>query len=256
MRNKRLLTTSIVLFVLAQVTWFSLLGLFIYRFVMSRNLAEQVEGQLSIAMDSTGSSLWVLIFGCLLYVAVSVAMSIIFKNLGSQLRLTGMYDTFIANITHELKSPLASLQLYLETFKLRNVPPDKQAEFIDLMLKDSNRLKNLINSILKIAVLEKKKEIYDFSIVNVDQLARRLVIDLQQQFKLPAGTITIIGSAPCECVIDENTFKIVFNNLIENAMKYSNKPVKIVISLHTGAKNVQISYQDNGIGIPVKKQKR
>ncbi|MGQ9799160.1 MAG: histidine kinase dimerization/phospho-acceptor domain-containing protein [Ignavibacterium sp.] len=75
-----------------------------------------------------------------------------------------MYDNFIANITHELKSHLSSIQLYLETLKTREVPTEKQKEFFEQMLRDTNRLQNLINSILEISALESKKQRESFAI--------------------------------------------------------------------------------------------
>lgn len=256
MRNKHLKTTSIVFFVLAQLTSFALLGLFIYRFFIARHLADIMQGQLSITVDSIGSSIFLLVCGCLFYVAVSVALSIIFKNLSSQIRLTGMYDTFIANITHELKSPLASIQLYLETLKMRRVPEERRAEFIDVMLKDATRLNNLINSILKVAVLEKKKDIFECRVFHAEEIVRRLFEEVRQQFKLPVETISISGSAPNDCVLDENALRIVFTNLIDNALKYSEQPLRLSVVLSSGVKTVRITVRDNGIGIPQKEQKR
>jgi two-component system, OmpR family, phosphate regulon sensor histidine kinase PhoR len=256
MRNKNLLATSIVFFVLAQVTSAALLGLFIYRFFIARHLAGIMEGQFSITVDSIGSSIFVLIGGCLLFAAVSVALSIIFKNFTSQLRLTGMYDSFIANITHELKSPLASIQLYLETLKKRHVPEERQTEFIDQMLRDATRLKNLINSILKVAVLEKKKDIFECRVFAAEELVRKLFKEVLQQFKLPPETVSFRGSVPFDCVIDENAFRVVFANLVDNALKYSVEPLQLIVALSGGVKTIHIDVIDNGIGISSKEQKR
>jgi two-component system, OmpR family, phosphate regulon sensor histidine kinase PhoR len=256
MRNKNLLATSIVFFVLAQVTSAALLGLFIYRFFIARHLAGIMEGQFSITVDSIGSSIFLLVSGCLFYVAVSVALSIIFKNFTLQLRLTGMYDSFIANITHELKSPLASIQLYLETLKKRRVPEERQTEFIDQMLKDATRLKNLINSILKVAVLEKKKDIFECRVYAAEELVPQLFKEVLQQFKLPPETVSFRGNAPFDCVIDENALRVVFANLVDNAMKYSVEPLKLIVELSSDKKNIYIDFIDNGIGISSKEQKR
>lgn len=256
MRYKRQLSFSIVLFVLAQLTWFALLGLFVYRFFIARTMASQMEGQLSFQVDSTGTSLVILIGGCMLYVAVSVALAIIFKNLSAQLRLTGMYDTFIANVTHELKSPLASINLYLETLKKHRLPPEKQDEFLNTMLKDANRLNNLINSILKISALEQKKEIFEVQVHNADEVVRSIIEEARTQFKLPSGSLTLLGGAPFDCVIDKNALYIVFNNLIDNAIKYTHKPLAITITLSSTAKNIGIEFSDNGIGISPRDQKK
>ncbi|MBN1479465.1 HAMP domain-containing histidine kinase [candidate division KSB1 bacterium] len=256
MRNRRLLSYSIVLFVLAQLTWFLLLGLFVYRFFISRNMANQIEGQFSIQVDSTATSLVLLVGGCMLYVAVSVALAIIFKNLSSQLRLTGMYDTFIANVTHELKSPLASIHLYLETLKMREVSKSRRDEFINTMLQDAHRLNTLINSILKITALEQKKEIFEVRIHETDEIIRSLIDEARRQFKLSEHALKLSGSAPHKCVIDQNAFYIVFKNLIDNALKYTIDPPDITIRLGSTTKKIIIEFTDRGIGIESKDQKR
>lgn len=256
MRYKRLLSYSIVLFVLAQITWFALLGLFVYRFIISRDILQKVEGQLSISVDSMGNSIFILVAGCVLYVAVSVAMSIIFRNLNSQLRLTSMYDTFIANVTHELKSPLASIQLYLETLQLRDVEKARRHEFITTMLKDAERLKNLINSILKITVLEQKRDIFEYQIYQADSLLKSILEESRQHFKLKPDQVDFQGSAPVDCVIDKNALKIVFDNLMDNAIKYSTPPVRIRVRLAVHNKRIRIEFSDDGIGIAAKDQKK
>ncbi|MBN1464223.1 HAMP domain-containing histidine kinase [candidate division KSB1 bacterium] len=256
MRNRRLRSFSIVLFVLAQCAWFSLLGLFVYRFFIARNMASQIEGQFSIQLDSTSNSLFILVGGCILYVAVSVAMAVIFKNLSSQLRLTGMYDTFIANVTHELKSPLASITLYLETFKMRDVPSKQRNEFIDTMLKDANRLNNLISAILKISALEQKKELFEVQIHTADKIIPTLIEEIRVQFKLTDDALRLQGSAPHKCVVDPNALYIVFNNLVDNSIKYTLNSPAININLSSTSKNILVEFSDNGIGIPVKEQKK
>ncbi|MBN1558721.1 HAMP domain-containing histidine kinase [candidate division KSB1 bacterium] len=256
MRNRRLLSFSIVLFVLAQCAWFSLLGLFVYRFFIARNMASQIEGQFSIHVDSTATSLFILIGGCILYVTVSVAMAIIFKNLSSQLRLTGTYDTFIANVTHELKSPLASINLYLETLKMRDVPPERLNEFIEMMLKDANRLNKLITSILKISAMEQKKEIFEVQLHIADDIIRSILEDIRVQFKLSDSALRLEGSAPHTCVVDQNALYIVFNNLVDNSIKYSMNSPAIRVRLGNTSKNILVEFSDNGIGVTAKEQKK
>jgi signal transduction histidine kinase len=244
-----------VLFVLAQLTWFALLGLFVYRFLISRNMANQM-GQVSIQVDSTVTSLFILVGGCILYVSVSVAMAIIFKNLSSQLRLTGMYDTFIANVTHELKSPLASINLYLETLKMRDVSKERLHEFVDLMLKDANRLNNHINSILKISALEQKKEIFEFHIHRANAVISNAVDEIRTQYQLSEETLQFNGRAPHKCVLDKNALYVVFANLVDNALKYTVDRPQIVVELSSTAKHIVIRVSDNGIGIAPKDQKK
>jgi two-component system phosphate regulon sensor histidine kinase PhoR len=219
-------------------------------------MASQMEGQFSIHVDSTATSLFILVSGCILYVTVSVAMAIIFKNLSSQLRLTGTYDMFIANVTHELKSPLASITLYLETLKMRKVPHKHLIEFIDMMLKDANRLNNIITAILKISAMEQKKEIFKVHIHIADEIIRTILEEIRMHFKLSDRALLLEGSAPYKCVIDPNALHIVFNNLVDNSIKYNINSPEIRINLSSTTKSILVEFSDNGIGITPKEQKK
>lgn len=255
MKQKRPFYIYIIVFVLAQIASFSLLGLWIYRYVINNIILSQVDKTLIPHFISKTSNVLTLIFYCILFLAVSVGMSLIFKNFSVQYRLTKLYDNFIANVTHELKSPLASIQLYLETIKKRNVPDDKKNEFVITMLKDVRRLKNSINTILDIAKLDQKKGIFQFSIYKADEIITNILRKSIEEYKLPTDSIHIINKASCKCVLEINAMKIIFDNLIDNAIKYSLEPVRITVNMKRNIKKFIVEFSDNGIGIRSKDQK-
>lgn len=213
-------------------------------------------GQAPDWISPTSTSFFILIVGGILYVAVSVGMAIIFKNLSSQLRLTKMYDTFIANITHELKSPLASIHLHLETLSYRKMTQEQQSHFVDLMQNDATRLDGLINAILKISALEQKKDVFEVQIHRATTVVNSIVDEARTQFRLEPNQLIVNGAADVECVFDRNALKIVFDNLIDNAIKYTVNPVRIQVYLDVTAKAVLIDFKDNGIGISARDQKK
>jgi signal transduction histidine kinase len=169
MRKRHSLLYHIFIFVLAQIAWLLLLGIWIYWYVTNYIIFEQVGDQLSPQISYEGVNILAFVGGIILLVSISFGMSMTFRHLNIQLKLTNLYDNFIANITHELKSPLSSIQLYLETLLTRDVPVEKRREFYELMIKDAGRLKNLIDSILEISALEQKKDKAAFKIV-IDNL--------------------------------------------------------------------------------------
>ncbi|PKL83639.1 MAG: sensor histidine kinase [Ignavibacteriae bacterium HGW-Ignavibacteriae-3] len=255
MKKNRSLLFLIFAFIFAQFAWLGLLGLWIYWYVVNYLIIEQVGDKLSpqIVLDSPN----VLIFvgGIILIVLIATAMFLIFRNLTVQVKLTKLYDNFISNVTHELKSPLASIQLYLETLHFKDVPPEKQKEFYALMIRDSKRLKKLIDSILEISRLEKKRIAHNFHIYNADEVIRQLISDSIEQFRLTEGAVKILGEAPCKCVVDKDAMQIVFDNLTDNAMKYSIQPAEITIKLSCAKKYVVVEFADKGIGINQNNQK-
>lgn len=250
----------VLIFIIAQLIWFSLLSLWIYWYTTNYLLLLKVEDKLAPQMISGTTNIAALISGLVLLILLSLSMSIIFIYLNRQLNITRLYDNFIANVTHELKSPLSSIQLYLETMQKREVPSDKKQEFLGLMLKDIDRLNQLINSILYLSSLEQRKLTrkvsHNYHIFDTDTIIREVVQESLQEFNFPAKNVAIEGNASCQCVIDRNWFKIVFNNLIDNAIKYSPQLPQIKIQLNPGKRFFYIEFNDDGIGISQKDQKK
>ncbi len=227
-----------------------LLGLWIYIYVSNYIIIEQVGDQLAPQITIDTPNALVFSGGIVLIIGIAMGMSLLFRNLGMQIKLTQMYDTFIANITHELKSPLASIQLYLQTLNSRDVPKEKQKDFLNSMLNDSKRLQNLIDSILEISALEQKRIAHSFQVYDAHEIVTKLFNDSKFQFKLNDENFRVEGTLNSKCVIDPNAIKIVIDNLIDNAIKYSFNNVRISVELKNENNKIIIMVNDNGIGIP------
>lgn len=256
MKKRHSLLYNILLFVFAQLFWLMLLGLWIYWYVSNYIIFKNVGDQVAPQLIYDATNVFPLVGGIILLVAISVSMSLIFRHLSVQLKLTKMYDNFIANVTHELKSPLSSIQLYLETLNSRNVPEEKKEEFYGLMIKDTDRLNKLINSILEISAIDRKNKSTNFNVYEADSLVRKIINESKEIFKLSQADIVISGKVNCKCRFDENSMRILINNLVDNAVKYSNDKVKIEITLREYRNNFLIEFSDSGIGIPQNEQKK
>lgn len=256
MRKKHSLFYHISIFVITQLAWLLLLGIWIYWYVTNYIMLRDVGEKISPQILYEGTNVFPFVGGIVLLVALSFSISLIFRQLNVQLKLNNLYDNFIANITHELKSPLSSIQLYLETLKARDVPEQKRNEFIDFMSKDANRLQNLINTILEISMLEQKRISHNFHVYEADSLIEQLINESHEQFNLPPGSIKIEGQADCNFAADKNALKIVFDNLIDNSIKYSVGSPVISIRISRLIKTFLIEYKDNGIGIPSHEMKK
>jgi signal transduction histidine kinase len=256
MKRKHSLAYLIAAFVFAQLAWLALLGLWIYWYVTNYIIFKQVGDQLSpqLALDTPNVLIFVL--GIILMVAIEVAMVFTFRNLTVQMKLTGLYDNFIGNVSHELKSPLSSIQLYLETLTTKEVPEEKRKEFYDMMKKDSDRLKKLISSILEISKLEQKRIAHNYHIYNANDIFKELVQGSANQFRISTASIRFEGSADYKCVIDREAMQIVFDNLLSNSIKYSPEEADIAVKLTHNEKYILIDFCDKGIGILPKDQNR
>ncbi len=256
MQKKTSLFQHILIFVLAQLAWLSLLGLWIYGYVSNHIIFNRVSEWISPRTIDKPLDVVTFLVGLLLLVAISVGLSLIFRNFNVQLNLTRLYDNFIANVTHELKSPLASIQLYLETLRDRDVPPERQKEFVDSMLQDTNRLYNRINSILDIARLEQKTVAYNFVVHDLETLINRLADEAQSQFRLDDQSLSRHIESTCLVVADESALQIVLDNLIDNALKYRTGPLSIAIDVEViPQKRACVRVIDQGIGLSGRHQK-
>jgi signal transduction histidine kinase len=246
----------IVIFILAQLAWIALLGLWIYWYVYNYIVFEKVGDQISPQLVYDVTNVVPFVIGLVLLSGLSFMTSLIFRHLNVQIRLTKLYDNFIGNVTHELKSPLSSIQLYLETLKSREVPHEKQLEFIEMMIRDTSRLEKLINSILRLLALEKKKLAHDYQVYEAGSTVTQLVLEAKELFRLPSDAITIDSNADCAFAVDRETFKIVFDNLLDNSIKYSINSVQISVKVWCSSQKVHIEFKDNGIGITSKELKK
>jgi len=246
----------ILIFILAQIAWLSLLGLWIYWYISNYMVYNEASQNTTYRPISAKTNIIALVGGLILLVAVSLGMSLIFARLSIQLKIAQLYDNFIATVTHELKSPLSSIQLYLETLKRQRLPGRKQKEFIQRMIQDAGRLNNLINSILEIAGHEQKKVAHHFEVCDADPTLRSLVKEAVDQFKLPSNAVQITGKVSGKIISDRNALKIVFNNIFDNAIKYSTAKPIILVRFDRMDNNLIVEFRDQGIGIPPKDQKR
>lgn len=246
----------ILIFIFAQLAWLALIALWIYWYVSNYIIFSQVGEKLSPQVIPAGRNVFALVSGLVLMVAISAGMSLLFRRLSIQYNMARLYDNFIANVTHELKTPLSSIQLYLETMARRELPRPKQEEFLALMLKDSQRLNALINAILEMPALEHKRIAHQFSVHAAGPLLHNLLQEAREQFQLEEQALTINGVLRCQCVADKNALRIVLFNLIDNSIKYSHGPVRITVSLSSSDKSIEILFADQGIGIEEHEQKK
>jgi len=244
-----------VVFIFAQLASILLLGIWIFWYV-SNYIVIKAGEKISPKINFSRINIAALVVGIVLLVVISFGMSLIFRYLNKQIHMKKLYDNFIMNITHELKSPLASIKLFLDTMSIHDVSRKKQEEFISIMKDNANRLNGLINSILEISKMEEKNSIDNFEEVIFESEVKNMIIKAIDLFMLPDSSLQFFGSAPVECMLNKKTMMIVFNNLIDNAKKYSHDSLLIKVKFYANTKYAVIELNDNGIGIESSDQKQ
>lgn len=175
-----------------------------------------------------------------------------------EIRRNEQHDAFINSVTHELKTPIASIKLYLETLKARSVTPEKQREFYEVMLADTGRLLHTVEQVLKAGGAKEKARL-KLAEVDLGPLLKECVSIILTQRNLSDTVIRF--TEPVEPVVvmgDEGELRTAFVNLLENAVKYSRDEPKISIRIKKAPNNkrVEIFIKDNGVGIPSADLKR
>jgi len=254
MQRLKYLLNPIITLIVVQIIWIGLLVLWILWFMGRhyelRSIAEKYRPELVPQHIN-----WpVLAGGIIMLALVLVGLYIIFIYWRRQSRLYAEQKTFIAQITHELKSPLASIRLHLETIRLRKPAPEKMERFLDTMLGDTERLNSLISNFLMAAKLEQRPLGADLSLVDFSSFVDRFVHDFRQQ--LPEGSILTVNIEPeIHAKIDSEGMKMVLRNLLENAFLYSPASPEIQVELRKNWISCTLSVSDNGKGIDPKEFK-
>lgn len=202
-----------------------------------------------------GTDWFILVEGLVLLVAILVDVYVIFLYWRRQASLLKAKRNFIAQVTHELKSPLASIQLHLETIRRNPPTPLKMETFIDTMLGDTDRLGALINNLLSANRLEQRGVKLSLKTVDFSQFV--LNYFRPQQYSLPrAGTMEIDIEPGLFARIETESFETVFRNLLENAILYSPDSPSLKIDLKREGKFSHLIIADHGRGVVQREQKK
>ncbi|MCE5268406.1 MAG: HAMP domain-containing histidine kinase [Planctomycetaceae bacterium] len=240
MSFRRSLSTPIIL----AIAMFVLLAVLIVGWVLLSVFGALQHADFSAvywALLSIGSTFLVLlVLGVVLYLILSI----------KAINLTRRQSNFIDSVTHELKSPIASMKLYLQTLNRHQVSQQLQADFHHFMLEDLERLDHLINQMLEAGRLDAERSQDEDEDVELADLLRDCAAAVCMNYRVAPECVrldlqrgTIVGRR-----ID---LDIVFRNLIDNAVKYAASPPRVEVTLRpTDNGKVIVRIADNGPGIP------
>jgi signal transduction histidine kinase len=191
-------------------------------------------------------------------VMLLAGLALVFANVRRELRLSRMKSDFVANVSHELKTPLALIRLFAETLELGRVPnAEKARQYHRIINKESRRLTQLINNILDFSRIEAGRKEYRFAPGDAGAVVRDVVeayrFPIEQQgFSLAVDVPDDLPELP----IDPEALSQALINLVNNAIKYSPDEKRIEIRARREGGAVRLSVTDHGIGIPRSEQKK
>jgi two-component system, OmpR family, sensor histidine kinase SenX3 len=192
----------------------------------------------------------ILTLGLIFFGAIITGLVLNTIFLVREIRRNDQHDSFINAVTHELKTPITSIKLYLDTLKSRDLSESQRQEFYDRMLVDTDRLMRTVEQVLRAGQLGHRLRRPEKRPVNLSDLIERCVqtvitryavTDREIQFSRPAASAIVPG--------DEEQLETAITNLVDNAVKYSAEKINIKIDLVTNREAVAIRVEDKGIGI-------
>jgi len=255
MKLIRRLFHPVMALIAIQLVWITLVVFWIYWFIGKhhefRSLAEKYRPEL---MGQAFN--WIVMVEGLAMLAVILAgVYIIFLYWNRQNALYQQQRGIISQVTHELKSPLASIQLHLETIRLRRLPQEKLDAFVDTMLMDTERLHYLINNLLMAARLEQRRKPAERRLTDISALVEEYVD--RERAKLPqGGNISLKCEAGVKAIVDPEEMGMVLRNIFENAALYSPESPDITVHLTRSGGTVRLAIQDRGRGLEKRELKK
>ena len=242
------LFSPLIAFIGIQLVWGVLVLLWISWFLDSNREFRKLALRYRPELVHTGLDWTALLGGLTLLLVVLAGIYVLFLYWKRQYDMYRQQKNIISQVTHELKSPLASIQLHLETIRLRPLPPEKTEQFLDIMLDDVDRLNHLINNLLMAAKIEQwrrppQRQTIDFASFLTTYFE-------QKRLSLPQGSslsLDIEENILVSCNLEE--METVLRNLFENAILYSPASPEIVITLRRAGKHCRLTFQDKGKGI-------
>jgi signal transduction histidine kinase len=197
-----------------------------------------------------------LIAGLILFplIITGVILNTIF--LVREIRRNEQHENFINAVTHELKTPIASVKLHLQTLQQRPVDEARRQEFYQVMVDDCDRLLGTVEQVLRAGRLRASRARGDYRPVDLTRVMDECLSLAQTRYRLTPGELTytaaLPGGAQLRVMGDEDDLKAVVLNLVDNAIKYSGDSVRVAVELaQTDARAATIRVKDRGIGIPV-----
>ena len=201
-----------------------------------------------------------LLVGIISFAVLIAGLALNMAFLIREIRRNEQHDAFIHAVTHELKTPLASIKLYLQTLQQRELTADKRHELIDTMLDDAQRLQSTIDQILLAGKTGDARRVDNPTDVDLCDIVGECVTLAGKRHNLMNGEVRRVDRVPHGTFVvkgDREELVAAVTNLVDNAINYSGERVKVGVEIaRTGARRVAISVRDQGIGITSQELKR
>jgi signal transduction histidine kinase len=207
-----------------------------------------------------GRRLLPLVLGVIAFALIIAGIVVYTVFLVRELRRNEQHDAFINAVSHELKTPIASIRLYLETLQAREVGDQQRKEFYKVMLADADRLQHTVEQVLKAGVAGQRPRLAHRAPVDVAALALECVETARARHHLPESALTLAMPSSSQRLYvsgDADELRTALSNLLDNAVKYSLENVQVRVEVAAPEpRSLWVRVRDRGVGIPKSQLKR
>jgi len=220
--------------------------------IPSWNLALYLDGEdplQSAARQKTAFYVWT---GVLMTAGIALLSILLAVYLGRQMRLTRLKNDLIATVSHELKTPLASMRLLVDTLRDGHSHDARLVEeYLQMIAKENARLTSLIEGFLTFSRMERNKAKFDQKVLQTGEIVDAALESIGNRLHAPGCRLEVDLQEPLPAVIgDRDALVTVFVNLLDNALKYTGESKEICLRGFASNGNVCFEIEDNGIGFP------
>ena len=248
MRLMRRIFNPVIALVAIQVVWVLAVVLWVTWFVGRNRQWKELAARYAPELLGKAEGWGGMVQGLLLLAVILVGVYALFIFWRRQSRLYVQQREFITQVTHELKSPLASIQLHLETIRLRRPPAERLDSFVDTMLDDTRRLHSQIDNLLLAARLEQRRRPAEQRVIDLSQFLCRYIEENRD--RLPPGTrLESVLEPGLKAAVEPDELGTVLRNLLENAVLYSSGAPELELKLVRKGRWAAISLKDHGRGL-------
>ncbi|MGZ5190775.1 MAG: sensor histidine kinase [Flavisolibacter sp.] len=185
-----------------------------------------------------------------------LSFSLLYRNLLRQRRLADIKNEFISNITHELKTPIATVSVAIEALRSfnANMDPQRTKEYLDISANELQRLSLLVDKVLKLSMFEKREIELKYEELDMKEMVKEVTSSMRLQFEKHHAQVNVNANGDTNLKGDRLHLVSVIFNLLDNALKYSNGKPVIGIDIKTVDNKLLLNISDTGIGIPAEYQ--
>lgn len=233
-------------------------------------------GACLVALAVALNSVWVvfhwrqvamLVFGVIFFVLIIAGLVLNTIFLVREIRRNEQHNSFINAVTHELKTPIASIRLYLETLQTRRVDEAKRQEFYQIMLDDCDRLLHTVEQVLRASRTGHRRRHIHQTVIDLGELTRECLELARTRWRLDEKALRLVESmnkgdmgGRAMVLGDADELRAAISNLIDNAIKYSDGKIDVLVEVAAPAdvddKRVAVRVTDRGMGVPHGELKR